>query len=152
MLDKTNRHILTLLQDNARLSVTELADQVNLSSSPCSRRIKQMEDQGVIQNYVTLLDATKVGLPISIFISITLERQAEIGLQIFEDAIKQWPEVMECYLMTGDADYLLRVVVPDLEAYQKFLLERLTQIPGVANIRSSFALKQVRYKTALPLG
>jgi DNA-binding Lrp family transcriptional regulator len=152
MLDKTNRQILTLLQDNARLSVTELADQVNLSPSPCSRRIKQLEEQGVIQHYVTLLDATRVGLPISIFISVTLERQAEIGLQIFEDAIREWPEVMECYLMTGDADYLLRVVVQDLETYQKFLLERLTQIPGVANIRSSFALKQVRYKTALPLG
>jgi DNA-binding Lrp family transcriptional regulator len=152
MLDKTNRHILTLLQENARLSVTDLADQVNLSPSPCSRRIKQLEEHGVIQHYVTLLDAPQVGLPISIFISVTLERQAEIGLQIFEDAIRQWPEVMECYLMTGDADYLLRVVVPDLETYQKFLLERLTQIPGVANIRSSFALKQVRYKTALPLG
>jgi DNA-binding Lrp family transcriptional regulator len=151
MLDKTNRHILTLLQDNARLSVTDLAERVNLSPSPCSRRIRQLEEQGVIQNYVTLLDATRVGLPISVFTSVTLERQAEIGLQIFEDAIRAWPEVMECYLMTGDADYLLRVVVPDLEAYQRFLLERLTQIPGVANIRSSFALKQVRYKTALPL-
>lgn len=151
MLDKINRQLLTLLQENARLSVTDLAERVNLSPSPCSRRIKQLEDQGVIQNHVTLLDATQVGLPISVFISVTLERQAEIGLQIFEDAIRQWPEVMECYLMTGDADYLLRVVVPDLEAYQKFLLERLTQISGVANIRSSFALKQVRYKTALPL-
>lgn len=151
MLDEIDRHILSLLQENARLSIVELANQVGLSASPCARRVKLLEARGVIRRHVSLLDATRVGLPVSVFVSVTLERQIESALQRFEEAVSSYPEVMECYLMTGTSDYMLRVVVPDLEAYQRFLLDRLTQIPGVANIQSSFALKQVQYKTALPL-
>jgi DNA-binding Lrp family transcriptional regulator len=150
-LDAIDYRILDALQRNARISQVELAERVGLSPSPCVRRVKILEQAGVIRGSVTLVDAAAVGLPISIFIQVTLERQIESALQVFEQHIAGYPELMECYLMTGDADYLLRVVVPDLHSYQRFLMERLTQIPGVANIKSSFALRQVQYRTALPL-
>ena len=150
-LDRTDIRILRELQNDARLSNVELAERVGLSPSPCTRRVKLLEQQGVIRRYATLVDAASVGLPVSVFVQVSLERQIEPELQVFEDAVAGYPEVMECYLMTGDADYLLRVVVPDLDAYQRFLMDRLTRVPGVANIKSSFALRQVRYHTALPL-
>jgi DNA-binding Lrp family transcriptional regulator len=150
-LDATDRKILAALQENARIPNLELARAVGLSPSPCSRRVKALEDAGVIRRYATLIDPAAAGLPVSVFISVTLERQAEAELEVFEREMARLPEVMECYLMTGDADYLLRVVVPDLDAYKQFLMDRLTRIPGVSNIRSSFALKQVQYRTALPL-
>ena len=150
-LDAIDRKILAALQENARLPNVQLAEAVGLSPSPCLRRVRELEEQGVIRRYVTLLDPARVGLPVSVFVQVTLERQVETALQVFEEAVRQHPEVMECYLMTGDADYLLRVVAPDLESYQRFLLDHLTRIPGVASIKSSFALKQVGYRTALPL-
>jgi DNA-binding Lrp family transcriptional regulator len=101
---------------------------------------------------VTLLDPQRVGLMVSVFIQVTLEKQVEPALEVFERAIRDRPEVMECYLMTGESDYLLRVVVPDLQALERFILNFLSRVPGVGNIRSSFALKQVKYQTALPLG
>ncbi|MCH7711479.1 MAG: Lrp/AsnC family transcriptional regulator [Proteobacteria bacterium] len=105
-----------------------------------------------MSGYVALVDAAAVGLPVSVFVQVTLERQIEAALETFEAAVKQRPEVMECYLMTGDADYLLRVVVSDLPTYEAFLKDHLTRIPGIANIKSSFALNQVKYRTSLPLG
>jgi Lrp/AsnC family leucine-responsive transcriptional regulator len=150
-MDRTDCKILALLQEEARLPNVELAQAVGLSPSPCLRRVRLLEESGVIRRYVTLLDPARVGLPVSVFVQVTLERQVESALQLFEEAVRQHPEVMECYLMTGDADYLLRVVAPDLESYQRFLLDHLTRIPGVASIKSSFALKQVGYRTALPL-
>jgi DNA-binding Lrp family transcriptional regulator len=111
-----------------------------------------LEESGIIRRYVTLLDPARIGLPVSIFISVTLERQVEQALERFEAGILKRPEVMECYLMTGDADYLLRVVTADLSAYERFLMDHLTRLPGVASIKSSFALKQVKYRTALPVG
>ncbi len=129
----------------------DLAGKVGLSPSPCLRRVGNLEQTGVIRGYATLVDAESVGLPVSIFVSVTLEKQVERALRVFEKHIRARPEVMECYLMTGDADYLLRVVTSDLTAYEKFLLEHLTRIPGVASIKSSFALKQVAYRTALPI-
>jgi len=110
-----------------------------------------MEEKGLIKQQVTLLEAEKLGLTLNVFIHVTLEKQVEEALQSFEEAISDRPEVMECYLMTGDEDYLLRVVVPNMKALEKFILQYLSKIPCVASIRSSFALKQVRYKTALPL-
>lgn len=151
LLDRIDLRILQELQNDARLSNVELAERIGLSPSPCARRVRLLEQHGVIRRYATLIDAARVGLPVSVFIHVSLERQIEPELQVFEDAVSAYPEVMECYLMTGDADYLLRVVVPDLDAYQRFLMERLTRIPGVASIKSSFALRQVRYHTALPL-
>jgi Lrp/AsnC family leucine-responsive transcriptional regulator len=150
-LDSIDWNILRLMQGDARLSNVELAKAVGLSPSPCLNRVRALEEAGYISRYVTLLDALRVGLKVSVFIQVTLERQIEPALEAFEKAIRERPEVMECYLMTGDADYLLRVVVPDIQALEAFILKFLTRLPGVGNIRSSFALKQVKYQTALPL-
>ena len=150
-LDAIDRRILTVLQEDARRPNVELAQAVGLSPSPCLRRVKHLEETGVIRAHVSLLDPAAVGLPVSVFVQITLERQVESALERFEKAMLERPEVMECYLMTGDSDYLLRIVVPDLDAYQQFVMEHLTRVAGVASIKSSFALRQVKYRTALPL-
>jgi len=150
-LKDIDRRILIQLQENARLTNVELSERVNLSPSPCLRRNRNLERDGIIKGYVALLDQNRVGLPVSVFVNVTLERQIEKNLEIFEETIRERPEVMECYLMTGDADYLLRVVAADLAAYERFLLDHLTRVPGVSSIKSSFALKQVVYKTALPI-
>jgi len=150
-LDAIDWRILGLLQGDARMSNVELAKAVGLSPSPCLNRVRALEEGGYISRYVTLLDALRVGLKVSVFIQVTLERQIEPVLETFEKAIRGRPEVMECYLMTGDADYLLRVVVPDIQVLEHFILNFLSRVPGVGNIKSSFALKQVKYQTALPL-
>jgi DNA-binding Lrp family transcriptional regulator len=150
-LDETDRRILAALQDNARLSNVELARQVGLSPSPCLRRVRALEEAGIIRGFATLLDQGQIGMPVSVFVRVTLERQVESALDEFEAAIRRRPEVMECYLMTGDSDYLLRIVARDLAAYESFLKGHLTRIPAVRSIQSSFALKQVVYRTALPL-
>jgi Lrp/AsnC family transcriptional regulator, leucine-responsive regulatory protein len=150
-LDAIDRRILARLQEDARVANVELAQAVGLSPSPCLRRVRELVEQGVIRRFVTLVDPNAVGLPVSVFVQVSLDRQVEEALQVFEAAVAARPEVMECYLMTGDADYLLRVVVGDLAAYERFLMEHLTRVPGVSSIRSSFALKQVAYRTALPL-
>ena len=150
-LDAIDRRILTELQADARISNAALAEAVGLSPSPCLRRVRALEAAGIVKGYAALLEAAGVGLPISVFVQVSLERQIEQALETFENAIQGRPEVMECYLMTGDADYLLRVVVSDLNAYERFLKEHLTRVPGVASIKSSFALNQVKYSTALPL-
>ena len=150
-LVNTDRRILRVIQEEARVSNSELAERVGLSPSPCWRRVRTLEENGVIERYVTLVNAKAVGLPINVFATVTLEKQAESALELFEKAVKKRPEVMECNLMTGEFDYLLRVVVPDLAAYERFLMDHLTRIKGIASIKSSFSLKQVSYKTALPL-
>jgi Lrp/AsnC family transcriptional regulator, leucine-responsive regulatory protein len=150
-LDATDWKILSHLQDHARIANVELAREVFLSPSPCLQRVKKLEESGLIRRYVTLLDPHKLGLTVSVFIQVTLEKQIEQSLENFESSIRDRPEVMECYLMTGDADYLLRVVMPDLPSFERFMLDHLTKIPGIASIKSSFALKQVKYQTALPL-
>ena len=149
--DRTDRRILQVIQEDARISNTELADRIGLSPSPCWRRVRTLEDNGVIERYVTLVNAKAVGLPITVFATVALEKQVEPALESFEKAVMERPEVMECNLMTGEFDYLLRVVVPDLVAYERFLMDHLTRIKGIASIKSSFSLKQVSYKTALPL-
>lgn len=150
-LDEVDRRILHHLQGDGRLTNAELAERVALSPSPCWRRVQRLEAQGVIARTVALVDPHAVGLDVSVFVSVTLERQAETALHDFEAAMQARPEVMECYLMTGDADYLLRVLVPDLASYERFLMDHLTRIPGVASIKSSFALRPVVDRTALPL-
>ncbi len=151
ILDAIDRNILDRLQDDARLTNVELARAVNLSPSPCLARVRRLEESGLIRRYVTLLDPVKLGLTVSVLVQVTLEKQIEPALETFEKAIRARPEVMECYLMTGDADYLLRVLVPDVPAFERFILDFLSRVPGVGNIKSSFALKQVKYQTALPL-
>jgi Lrp/AsnC family leucine-responsive transcriptional regulator len=150
-LDRIDIRILQQLQRNARVTNAELARSVNLSPTPCFNRVRALEKLGLFRQQVTLLNAEALGLRINVFIQVSLEKQDEEGLHRFEEAVGERPEVMECYLMTGDADYLLRVVVPDMQSLEHFIVGWLTKIPGVSNIRSSFALKQVRYKTALPL-
>ena len=150
-LDTIDWKILDRLQGDARVSNVKLAEAVHLSPSPCLARVRELEAGGYISRYVTLLDPLKVGLTVSVFIQVTLEKQVEKQLGSFEAAIQKRSEVMECYLMTGDSDYLLRVVVPDIQALERCIVDHLTKIPGIANIRSSFALKQVKYQTALPL-
>lgn len=150
-IDDVDLQILHHLQNDARISNIDLADKVGLTPSPCLRRVKALEDRGVIRKYVGLVDPAKLGLPISIFINISLQRQERGQLEEFEATISRFPEVMECYLMTGSSDYLVRIVVPEIQAFERFLADHLTRIPGVANIQSSFAVKQVVYNTQLPL-
>ncbi len=150
-VDSIDTHILAELQRDAKLTNVELANRVHLSPSPCLARVKRLEQAGIIDRYVTLVDPLTVGLHVSVFIQISLEKQTKKALENFESAIQARPEVMECYLMSGDADYLIRVVVKDVQALERFIVDKLTPIPGIANIRSSFALKQVKYETALPL-
>jgi Lrp/AsnC family leucine-responsive transcriptional regulator len=150
-LDLIDWKILAALQENARIANVELAEKINLSPSPCLARVRALEQNGFIRSYVTLLDPRSIGLGVNIFIQVRLEKQSESALTTFEKAVAVRPEIMECYLMTGSTDYLLRVVVPDLDAYQKLIMEFVGKIPGVANIQSSVAFKQVKYKTALPL-
>lgn len=150
-LDEIDWDILKALQEDARIPIVDLADRVGLSASPCARRVKRLESDGVIVRYATVIDQKTIGLPVNVFCHVTLERQVKAALETFQAAVLKRPEVMECYLMTGEADYLLRVVVADLEAYERFIVDHLTKVPGIANIKSSFALKQVAYRTELPL-
>jgi len=151
LLDEIDHKILRCLQDEARISNVDLADRVGLSPAPCLRRVQALEKAGVIRKYVTLLDPNAVGRGVAVFVQISLDLQVEGRLEAFEQAIIRRPEVLECYLMTGDADYLMRVVVPDVAAYERFLKDSLTRLEGVAGIKSSFALRQVKYSTALPI-
>lgn len=150
-LDAIDRKILALLQDDGRMSLATIAEKVGLSPSPCLRRVRLMEKAGIIARYVAVLNQREVGLPVSVFVSIKLESQREEALTKFGKAIARWPEVLECYLMTGPRDYLLRVVVADLSAYERFLKQKLTRLDGIASIESSFALEQVKYTNVLPV-
>lgn len=151
-INSVDLKILNELQADSSLSNVELARRVHLSPSPCLARVRVLETQGLIRKYVALLDAHQLGLHLNVFISISLKQQSREALQAFEDCICLREKVMECYLMTGDADYLIRVAIADMSALERFILEQLSPIAQVEKIRSSFALKQVRYKTALPLG
>ena len=150
-LDAIDRKILSQLQSDSRVTMQELADKVGLSVSPCHRRVKLLEERGVITRYIATVDQKSLGLHVSVFISIKLARQKEEDLNRFAKAISKWDEVLECYLMTGNRDYLLRVVAADLSSYEAFLKNKLTRLDGIASIESSFALSQVKYSIALPV-
>lgn len=150
-LDAIDVKILNELQEDASLSNVALAQRVGLSPSPCLARVRALEDTGIIAKRVALLDASRLGGSLSVFIQVTLDKQTQNFLDNFEKAVLRFPEVMECYLMTGDADYLLRVVVRDAISLQHFIVGRLSTTVGVSSIRSSFALKQVKYKTTFPV-
>ncbi|MEY3006509.1 MAG: hypothetical protein RI942_851 [Pseudomonadota bacterium] len=152
-LDRIDRHILEILQANAHTSNLELADKVGLSPTPCARRVKQLEDTGLIKRYVTLLDRDKLGLKLTAYIGITMDRHTPERFEQFEAEVNTYPEVIECSVVTGQsADYLIKAVVPDMQFYEQFLLGRLTRIPGVSGVHSSFQLRQVIQRTELPLG
>lgn len=146
-----DRKILNELQADSSISNVELAKRVHLSPSPCLARVRALETRGLIRSYVALLDPLQLGLHLNVFISISLKQQSREALRAFEERLCVREEVMECYLMTGETDYLIRVAVSDMPSLERFILEQLSPIAQVEKIRSSFALKQVRYKTALPL-
>ena len=151
-LDRVDKQILQLMQDNARISNLELADSIGLSPTPCSRRVKRLVESGLISNHVTLLNPAELGLNLTAMIGITMDRHTPERFEHFEDAIKQLPEVMECLIVTGQsADFLLKVIVKDMQHYEKFLLGHLTKLEGVTGVHSSFVLREVIKKTALPL-
>jgi DNA-binding Lrp family transcriptional regulator len=149
--DKTDRAILRELQKDGRISNVELAKRVNLSESACLRRVRALEDEGVIDGYVGLVNPAMAGLPGNVFVRITLQRQQQKDLEDFEKAVRRVPEVMECYLMTGDSDYLLRVIVANAADFERLHYQQLTRLPGVARVQSSFALRTVIKRTAIPI-
>ncbi len=152
-LDRYDLRILAELQKDARISNQDLAERIGLSPSPCSRRVRQLEEDGYIVRQVALLDRKKLGLSLTAYVLIGMDRHTPDRFEHFQSVIHQCPEVLECSLVTGiDADYQLKVVVPDMEHYQQFLLGQLTRIEGVTSVRSSFVLNQVVSSTELPLG
>ncbi len=151
-LDKFDRLILGALQKDGRISNVDLAELVSLSESACLRRVRRLEEKGFIQKYTALLDQRQVGLSGNVFVHIALHREEQSELAAFEDAVQSLPEVMECYLMTGEFDYLLRVVVSDMADFERVHKESLTRLPGVARVNSSVAIRTVRKTTELPLG
>ena len=151
-LDNLDKHILRLMQENSRISNLELADQVGLSPTPCARRVKRLEESGLIKGYATLLDAEALGLNLTAIIGISMDRHTPDRFEQFERAIVEMPEVLECSIVTGQsADFLLKVMVRNMRHYEKFLLGKLTKLNGVTGVHSSFVLRQVVNKTALPL-
>ena len=151
-LDRIDKRILKELQANGRISNQDLADRVGLSPSPCLRRVKQLEDEGIIEGYVALVNASKLGLKMMALIQIRMDRHTPERFEQFEAMIRTYPQVLECILITGQtADYQVKVVVADMEEYQDFLLNKITPLPGVSDVHSSFILRQVVHSTALPL-
>ncbi|MGB3222711.1 MAG: Lrp/AsnC family transcriptional regulator [Desulforhopalus sp.] len=150
-MDKLDLKILDRLQNDARITNVSLAESINLSPAPCLRRVRELERLGIIRGYTTLLAPESVGWNVSVFIEIRLEKQIVSYIRVFEERIAKYPEIMECYLMTGTSDYLLRIVAKDLQSLHAFISDKLASIPNIANMRSSIALKQVKYKTALPI-
>lgn len=150
-IDRTDRKILEALQGDARLTNQQLAEKVALSPSPCLRRVRALEESGVIRQYVALLEPMRVGLGLLSFVTVKLEKRGRMPVEQFTRAVHAWPEVIACYAMTGDMDYLMRVQVEDLDHYSRFIMEKLLKQPGVIDIRSNFVLERVKDTTALPL-
>jgi Lrp/AsnC family leucine-responsive transcriptional regulator len=150
-LDRLDRKILDLLQKDGRLSNVELAEKIALSPSPCLRRVRALEDRGVIRQYVALLDPLKVGLGLLAYVSVTLEKRGKMAAESFGRVVMTWPEVVNCYSMTGEMDYLLRVHVQDLEHFTRFMMDRLLKQPSVIDVKSNFVLERIKDTVALPL-
>lgn len=163
-LDKTDRKILSILQQDGRLSNQDVADKVSLSPSPCLRRIKRLEEAGVIRQYVALLDPAQIGLGLLAYVNVRLEKHSEASSSAaggrratssphtdFAASVAHWPEVVACYAMTGEMDYLLRVHVEDMDHFSRFMMQTLLSHPAVADVKSSFALQRIKDTTALPL-
>jgi Lrp/AsnC family transcriptional regulator, leucine-responsive regulatory protein len=151
-LDRYDRRILDELQQDSHISNQDLAERIGLSPSPCLRRVRALEETGIIRGYRAMLDARKLGLSLTVILSISMDRHTPERFERFETAVTTMPEVLECLLITGrDADYQLKVVVRDMDAYQELLLNRITRIDGVSGVHSSFVLRQVMERTRLPL-
>jgi len=150
-MDRTDFRILDILQRDARVSNQELAERVSLSPSPCLRRVRRLEEAGVIRGYAAQLDAQCLGLGLLAYVTIKLEKRGKMPMEEFKARVQTWPEVAACYAMTGDMDYLLRVHVQDLAHFSRFVMEQLLAQPGVIDVKSSFALERIKETTALPL-
>ncbi|HTS84672.1 MAG TPA: Lrp/AsnC family transcriptional regulator [Usitatibacter sp.] len=150
-MNRTDRRLLEILQRDGRLTNLELASRVNLSPSACLRRVRALEEAGVIRSYAALLDAKRVGLGLLAFVNVKLEKRGRMPTDAFARAVKDWPEVLACHALTGDMDYLLRVQVADLDHFSRFVMESLLKHPGVLDVKSSFVLEEVKETTALPL-
>jgi Lrp/AsnC family leucine-responsive transcriptional regulator len=150
-LDTMDRRLLAVLQKRGRISNAELAEAVNLSASACHRRVQRLETEGYIRGYVALLDPRRMGVPTTVFVEITLATQAEEVLEAFETAVARIPDVLECHLTAGTADYILKLVTEDTEDFARIHRQYLTRLPGVAKMQSSFALRTVLQTTALPV-
>lgn len=150
-MDRIDRAILHELQLDGRITNATLSERVNLSESACLRRVRNLEQEGLISGYVGLVDQSRAGYPDNVFVSITLQSQQQADLAAFESAVMQLPEVMECYLMSGEADYWLRVIVADSRDYERIHSQHLTRLPGVARVHSSFALRTVIKRTEIPI-
>src|SRR5215475_12074736 len=150
-LARSDRKLLEILQRDGRLSNLELASRVNLSPSACLRRVRALEEAGVIRGYAALVDAKRVGLDLLAFVTVKLEKRGRMPTDAFARAVKDWPEVLGCHALTGDMDYLLRIRVADLDHFSKFVMESLLKHPGVLDVKSSFVLVEVKETTALPL-
>lgn len=150
-LDAYDRRILELLQEDASLSSAQIAERVGLSQSPCWRRIQRLKEEGVIRGQVTLLDRKKVGLNTQIFAEVKLNAHGRSNFARFTEAIREFPEVLECYVLMGSVDFLLRIVTPDIEAYERFFFEKLSNVPGIQEVNSIVALSEIKSTTSLPL-
>ena len=151
-MDNIDRRILAELQRQGDVPIQELGERVGLSHTPCWRRVKRLEERGVIKRRVALLDAEQLDLAVNVFVNVNLRRHQENALNRFEAAVQEIPEIVECYTVSGETDFLLRVVVADVTAYEQLLKATLVHLPEVGNLTSTFALRQVKYTTALPLG
>ena len=150
-LDRYDLHILKILQNDSSISMQDLGAQIGLSHTPCWRRVKKLEEHGVIIKQVALLNSKNLDLDVNVFVHVTLRQHHENALNHFEEAVSQLTEVVECYTVSGETDFLLRVVVKDVEAYEKLLKGTLLQLPEVGNLSSTFALRQVKYTTEIPI-
>jgi Lrp/AsnC family leucine-responsive transcriptional regulator len=150
-LNRTDRRLLDMLQRNGNITNLELAEKVSLSPSACLRRVRALEEAGVIRRYVALVDPRKIGLALMGFVNVKLEKRGRTPTDAFARAVKDWPEVMACHALTGEMDYLLRVQVADLDHFARFVMESLLKHPGVLDVKSSFVLEEVKETTALPL-
>ena len=151
-LDEFDLKILTALQENARITTQELAERVGLSATPCARRIKRMEDEGLIERYVTLLNPERLGVGLTVFVNVRLNTQSAKSFSAFEEAIRKLPQVVGCYLLAGNYDYLIQVRVADVEAFRRFIGDRLVTIDGIGETQSNVVLEETKWTTALPLG
>ncbi|WP_286238740.1 Lrp/AsnC family transcriptional regulator [Neptuniibacter halophilus] len=150
-LDRYDRQIITILQQDGRISNQQLADQVGLSTAACWRRVKSLSERGVLKKHTTLIDPEAMGYDLCVIIMVSLVRHQQDHASEFQAAVQAYPEVMQCYAVTGDADYMLRVIIQNMAAYDRFLNEKIFSLPGVSQVRSNFALREVKYETAIPV-
>lgn len=149
-MDAIDHKIVRALQENARLTIQEISEKVALSPSPCLRRLRRLEADGVLTGYTALVDHNKYGLPVTVFVEVRLEQQNEATIRTFEQGVENLDEVLACYLMSGSKDYLLQVVTQSLKSYERFIRDRLTKIPGIGSLESHFAFGQVKQRSVLP--